>query len=420
MARVLLLTQVLPYPLDAGPKVRAYYMARHLSEKHEVTLASFVRTDDTSQHVEHLRGFCHAVHTVPIHRSPLRTLRAGLKGLITGLPVVVARDESEEMETLLCRLAAKISFDVIHADQLSMAGYGQLAARAAREVGGRPKTLLDEHNAIYLLTGRMVATEKRPIPRAVMAREAQAFTRYEREMCRSYDALLTVTSEDQERLLALFAASDQAVLERKITVVPICVDPDGVQTVPREACGPPTILHLGTMFWPPNITGVLWFAREVLPRVHKEVPEARFVIAGKNPPPEVTSLASDPRIEVTGYAPDPTPYLAGADVFVVPLLAGGGMRVKILDAWLWGLPVVSTAIGAEGIEYREGENLLVAADAVAFAGAVVRLLSDGALNARLRAAGRSWVEERYGWRRVYRAVDAVYAALSEAPQNAQR
>jgi glycosyltransferase involved in cell wall biosynthesis len=168
------------------------------------------------------------------------------------------------------------------------------------------------------------------------------------------------------------------------------------------------------MFWPPNITGVLWFAREVLPRVHKEIPEARFVIAGKNPPPEVASLTSDPRIEVTGYAPDPAPYLARADVFVVPLLAGGGMRVKILDAWLWGLPVVSTLIGAEGIEYREGENLLIASEAEAFAEAVVRLLSDGALNARLRVAGRCWVEERYGWRQAYRAVDAVYAGLLEA------
>jgi glycosyltransferase involved in cell wall biosynthesis len=428
MARVLLLTQVLPYPLDAGPKVRAHYMLRHLSEQHEVTLVSFVRTDDSPQHVEHLRGLCHAVHTVPIRRSLLRTARAALEGLLTGLPAVVVRDEIEEMERLLRRLASDIPFDVIHADQLSMAGYGQLAARAAREAGGRPRTLLDEHNAIYLLTGRMAATEKRPLARAAMAREARAFARYERQMCRSYDALLTVTSEDREHLLALFETSDQAAIARKITVVPICVDPEGVLPVPRtvttsarcEASGPPTILHLGTMFWPPNITGVLWFAREVLPRVHKEVPEARFVVVGKNPPPEVASLASDPRIEVTGYAPDPIPYLARADIFAVPLLAGGGMRVKILDAWLWGLPVVSTAIGAEGIEYGEGENILIADDAEAFAGAVVRLLHDGALNARLRAAGRTWVEVHYGWRRAYRAVDAVYAALSEAPRNVQK
>jgi glycosyltransferase involved in cell wall biosynthesis len=420
MARVLLLTQVLPYPLDAGPKVRAYYMARHLSEQHELTLVSFVRADDTLECIEHLREFCHAVHTVPIRRSLLRTARAGLKGLLTGLPAVVARDETNEMETLLRRLAAETPFDVIHADQLSMAGYGQIAARAARETGRGPKTLLDEHNAIYLLADRMAATEKRLLPRAVMAREARAFARYEREMCRRYDALLTVTAEDREHLLALFEASERAVLEQKITVVPICVDPDGVQPIPREACGPPTILHLGTMFWPPNITGVLWFAREVLPRVHEEVPEARFVVVGKNPPPEVAGLASDPRIEVAGYAPDPTPYLARADVFAVPLLAGGGMRVKILDAWLWGLPVVSTAIGAEGIETREGENILIAGDAEAFAGAIVRLLRNGALNARLRAAGRAWVEERYGWRRAYRAVDAVYAALSEAPRNVQK
>jgi glycosyltransferase involved in cell wall biosynthesis len=386
-------------------------MLRHLAGRHEVTLVSFVRPDDPPEAVEHLRTLCHAVVAVPIRRSALRNLRAGLKGLLTGLPMVVARDEIEEMESVLRRLSAAATFDVIHADQLSMAGYGQLAARAARSAGGRPATLLDEHNAIYQLAARMSATERRLLRRAAMAREARAFTRYEREMVRRYDALLTVTSEDREHLLALFEADERALLERKFTVTPICVDPDRTPLIPRSGDGAPAIVHLGTMFWPPNIEGVLWFARRVLPEVRRIVPDARFMIIGKNPPPEITDLAADPRNEVTGYAADPGPYLACADAFVVPLHAGGGMRVKILDAWLWGLPIVSTPIGAEGIEIRDGENLLIAEDASAFAAAVVRLLSDGALNARLRAAGRSWVESRYGWRQVYGRVDRVYASL---------
>jgi glycosyltransferase involved in cell wall biosynthesis len=109
--------------------------------------------------------------------------------------------------------------------------------------------------------------------------------------------------------------------------------------------------------------------------------------------------------------PDPTAYLAQSDAFVVPLHAAGGMRVKILDAWLWGLPVVSTPIGVEGIEYRDGENILIAEDAGAFAEAVARLLSDRELGDRLRAGGRSWVEARYGWRQVYAQVDRVYESI---------
>ncbi|MEJ2737632.1 MAG: glycosyl transferase family 1, partial [Anaerolineae bacterium] len=97
MARVLLLTQVLPYPLDAGPKIRGYHMLRHLASHHQVTLVSFVRPDDTPQAIEHLKDICDAFHCVPMHRSLGRNLRAGLKGLATGLPMVIVRDEIKEM-----------------------------------------------------------------------------------------------------------------------------------------------------------------------------------------------------------------------------------------------------------------------------------------------------------------------------------
>lgn len=410
MSRILFLTQVLPYPLDAGPKVRAYHMVRHLATQHAVTLVSFVRSDDRAAYVEHLRNLCQDVYTVPIHRSVARNVRAGFKGLFTGRPIVIARDEMAEMATTLRQLARGQDFDLIHADQLSMASWGLLAAESASR---RPPTVLDQHNAIYRLTERM-AGEAIGLRRLVTGREARAFRRYETNMVRSYDALLTVTAEDRDHLLALFPAEERAALAAKFTTVPICVDPAAVLPV-TPSTHPPTILHLGTMFWPPNVNGVLWFAHEVLPLVWQAVPEARFVVVGKNPPPEVQALAADPRVEVTGYVADPQPYLAGADVFVVPLFSGGGMRVKILDAWLWGLPIVATPVGAEGIRLRDGENILIAGDAAAFASATVRALQNPDLNAALRANGRAWVEETYAWQVVYRAVDRVYARLINTP-----
>ncbi|MGQ9768607.1 MAG: glycosyl transferase family 1, partial [Anaerolineae bacterium] len=101
---ILFLTQVLPYPLDAGPKVRAYYMLRHLAGRHAVTLVSFVRPDDRPEYVAHLRGLAAAVHTVPIRRSPWLNLRAAARGLLTGLPMVIVRDEMPAMAALLRRL----------------------------------------------------------------------------------------------------------------------------------------------------------------------------------------------------------------------------------------------------------------------------------------------------------------------------
>lgn len=417
MAHILFLSQVLPYPLNSGAKIRQFYMLRHLSRRHEVTLVCFTRADDPPEAVDHLRGICHAVHTVPMRRAVWRNVRAAAKGVISGLPMVVARDEVAEMSLLLRRLVEEHAYDVIHADQLSMAWWGRLAARLSG--AHRPHTLLDQHNAVYLLTQRIAETERNLVRRLIAAREARAFARYERTMCREFDAILTVTAEDREHLLKLFAPHEREYLAARFTEVPICGDPEAVSPVIHRESEQPTMLHLGTMFWPPNANGVLWFVREVLPLIHRQVPNARFVVAGKNPPPEVQALAADPRVEVTGYVADPMPYLEAADAFVIPLHAGGGMRVKIVDAWLWGLPIVSTPVGAEGIRVQDGENILLAEDAPAFAQAVVRLLTEPDLNRRLRVAGRAWVEANYAWQVVYRKVDKVYASLLGADETSR-
>jgi glycosyltransferase involved in cell wall biosynthesis len=294
-----------------------------------------------------------------------------------------------------------------------MAGYGQWAAEALAGRRRPPATLLDEHNAVYLLAERMARDETHPLRRALATREASAFRKYEAAMLRAYNAILTVTEEDRHALLALFAAGERAALAAKLTVAPICVDPDQMPVVPRAAGGPPTILHLGTMFWPPNIHGALWFAREVLPLVREAVPDCRFVIVGKNPPAAVRQLALDPQIEVAGYVADPTPYLAAADAFIVPLATGGGMRVKIIEAWARGLPVISTRTGAEGIATTDGRDILLVDDhdAAGFAAAVIAALRNAELNFGLRAGGRATVEARYSWREVYRKIDTIYAGL---------
>ena len=201
---------------------------------------------------------------------------------------------------------------------------------------------------------------------------------------------------------------------KKFTSIPICIDPlekqPGKHNSKRNR-RKPMILFLGTMFWPPNAEGILWFARDVLPLVHKRIPDARLVIAGKSPPRKVHALAADARIEVTDYVSDSGKYVSSADVFIVPLLTGEGMRVKILDAWAWGLPIVSTSIGAEGICIEKDQNILIADSAVEFAEAVIQVLTDRLFNLRLRSAGRAWVSANYDWRVRYRLVDQVYDRL---------
>lgn len=407
--RVLFLTQVLPYPLVGGAKIRAYYMLRYLAQAHEVTLVSFVRDDDRPEDVAHLRQFCAAVHTVPLRRSRWQDGAALLQSVGRRQPVVIVRDDVAALRRLLRQLAQATPFDRVHADQTAMAQYGLWVQAVAGEK--RPFTILDQHNAMYVLVGRQAALE-RGARRWLWQREARLLARYEADLCRRYDHVLTVTAEDKAALLRLLSAQEQVALANKFTPLPICGDPLERPLLPLADEGP-HIIHLGTMFWPPNVEGVLWFAREVLPLILRQTPAAHFTIVGKNPPPEVWALAGPGaplagNISVTGFVEDPAPLLARSRVFIVPVRAGGGMRVKIIDGWQWGLPIVSTTLGAEGVATRPGENILLADDPAEFATAVGQLLGDKGLRERLRENGRAWVETTYNWRTVYAQLDNLY------------
>jgi glycosyltransferase involved in cell wall biosynthesis len=402
VARVLYLTQVLPYPLNTGARVRQYYVLRQLARTHEVTLVSFVRGDDKPEHVAHLKTFCHAVHTVPMTRSRWRDGRAAIQGVLTQIPIVIARDEIVTMQQTLARLQASESFDVVHADQVSMSRYG-LLNRTARHV-------LDLHNAMYLVTERLAAHETNPLKRLVLRREARALARYEAELCAKYDQVTFVTDEDRKLIEQQLSRWEVRVPDQRFTTIPICIDPSDKPPI-QPVAQPQRITALGVMFWPPNAEGVLWFAQEIWPRIHAQQPHLIFTVVGKNPPEYLTQLHGTQGIEVLGFVPEVEAILADTAVFVVPLRAGGGMRVKILDTWSWGLPIVSTRIGAEGIDIRDGENILIADTPTAFSAAVLRAANDLDLNQCLRRNGRRWVEEKYDWKTIYRAWDEVYARL---------
>lgn len=428
MSHLLFLSQLLPYPPDAGPKVRAYYLLRYLSQKHRLTLLAFTRPDDTSEAIEHLRSFCQAVHTVPIRRSRLNDARFLLLSMLAGQPFAIRRDFSPAMAQKIDRLLASRDFDAVHADQLWMAQYALRALRLIQSSESPLRLILDEHNACFRIFQRLARSEKDPLRRWLLEREWRALKRYESRACSRFHQVVTVTKEDRITLENLVygedgrphGEADHPCAYPQFTTIPICVDVQANLPI-RPIPNPKDILHLGTMFWLPNVEGILWFAREAWPLVRERVPEASFTIVGKSPPSEIRALSRNhsglysapssegpSSIHVTGYVPNPLPYLQKAGVFIVPLLSGSGMRVKILDAWSWGLPVVSTTIGVEGIHHRDGENILIADEPEAFAQAVVRVLCDADLAGRMRENGRRWVEQHYDWRQVYPAWEAIY------------
>jgi len=391
VGRILFLSQLLPLPLDAGPKVRAYYVLRHLAEAgHDVTLACFVRPSDRESDVRALGRFCRHVATVPLRRSRAKDLRDGLRSLCSSSPFLILRDQVPAMAQGIRRLLEDGMWDAVHADQLWMAPY---AARCS----SAPFKVLDQHNAVFRVPERLATHQRNPLAREFLRREAQKLAAFERETVGRFDRVVWVTEEDRA------ACSPARGAGRRDPVIPIAVDPSATRPVDRPR--PFRVMFLGGLHWPPNAEAVQWFVTRVWPKVRAAVPDCAFTVIGRGSPGRLRDTSG---IEITGYAPDLGPSLAETAAFVVPLLTGAGMRVKILDAWCWELPVVSTSIGAEGLKGVHGENLLIADDPDAFAEHLIRVLRDGREASRIAHNGRATGEAWYDWRKVYRAWDSVY------------
>jgi len=396
--KILFLTQVLPYPLDSGPKIRAYYVLRQLAAEHHITLVSFVRTQKETRDAEHLRPYCKGIHLLPLVRSRTRDAWHMAGSLLSGRPFVIQRDRSASMRKSLKKLTSQDSYDVIHADQLNMAQYALECPARAR--------ILDAHNAVWTVVRRLCQSTPRGLRRLLLELEWRKMRHYEGDVCSRFDRVMTVTEEDQ---CALASITENAP---DMHVIPIAVDAAALRQVQHDGESQ-RIISVGTMFWPPNVEGMRWFVEAVYPLIKRAIPEAALDIIGARPVPEIRDLAQlDSNIRVLGYVEDVLPYLGQSVVFIVPLRAGGGMRVKILDAWARGIPIVSTSIGCEGITgAAHGKNILVADRPTEFADQVVRVMRDGNLARRLIHNGRHTVETSYDWRSLYSDYARLYHEL---------
>jgi glycosyltransferase involved in cell wall biosynthesis len=411
--RILFLTQILPYPPDAGPRVKSWHVLRYLIEQgHEVTLVAFVRSEE-AVHLPALQQYCAAVHTVPIRRSRLADGAFWLRSHLRNRPFLVERDDLRAMRRLVSTLVAGGRFDVLHADQLTMAQFG--LAKDRRPSQKRPALLFDAHNAVWTIVERLRPAAPLAL-RTLLALEARRIKSYEGWVVREYDHTLAVTEPDRQALLAACDATRGYDPQRPpaITVVPITVDAAELTPVPASDESA-NILTLGTLHYPPNADGIRWFVEEVFPLVRQNR-AATLTIVGKNPPAELREAAGrhPEAIELTGYAPRLEPYLARAALMVVPVRAGGGMRVRILEAFARGKPVVTTTVGLEGIEAQPGRDVLVADRPADFAAAVSQLLGDPGLRRELGNNGRRLVESRYDRRIALGQMDAVYESLANA------
>jgi len=393
---ILFLAHLLPWPLSGGGQIKSYHTLQILSRRYDVSLLAFIRRADEEQNVAPLAPFCREARTVPLQRSRLRDGGVAVSSLLAGRSFLIARDDAPAMHRAVREILRVGRFEAIHVDHLQMAQF------VPGDFEGR--VVLDHHNIEHRIPQRMAQTSGNPLLRAFAAREWPRLRRFELAACRRADRVLVVSDEDRDGLIAL--APD---LGNRVETVPIGVDTNYFGVVKRKADSK-TLLSIGTMYWPPNVDSMLYFCREILPGIKRQVPDVRLNIVGAKPTPAITALA-DETVTVTGSVPDVRPWAEDCGAFVVPLRAGSGMRVKILNALAMGLPVVSTTIGAEGIAITDNENILLADGPDAFAQTTIRLLRDGELAARIAAGGRRLMAEQYAWDRVGDRLLGVYERI---------
>lgn len=390
---VLAVTSELPWPLDTGGHLRSYHLLRALAQSFHVRLVTGVLPGQE----EAVAALRHAGLDVrPASVGPRVVWREAARALtaaIHGEPYVLYRRHDRfAVRTAVREELQRELPDVVYLDHLDSLVFRQ-------ELAGL-RVVMDLHNVYSTLTDR-AALERRGVARIYLRREARLLQQMESHAARLSETLLTVSQSDASHFLALGG--------RAVHVVPNAVDCAAYDSLPTgRRSGSPVLLYVGAMSWAPNASAARYLACEMLPKVRCRFPEIRLRIVGRDPTPEVEALRGLAGVEVTGTVKSMIPHLAEAHVLVVPLEAGGGTRLKILEAFAAGLPVVSTPVGCEGLSVKHGEHLLVS-HREQFAENVLTLLADEQLGTQLAAKARGLVREQYDWAVVSEAACAAVA-----------
>ncbi|MGJ5818494.1 glycosyltransferase family 4 protein [Paludibaculum fermentans] len=396
--KVLAVTYGLPFPLSEGCKIRDHNLLRALAAEAEVHLLCFCKDDRFPDDVGPLPGFCSSIETYPVpdRQPPL----AVFQHLIAGRPLATFPFYFPEFARRIAELARKHKVDVVQLEHSFLAPYvaaippGCLRIQSLHNIGEQQ----------YASMARM----KRTSPAAWL--KAIAMRGWEAEWTRRFDGVVSVSQPEAEWV------------RRRAPQPPVCVIPNGVDCASLRPLPEPEagndLLFIGTLGYPPNTDAVRWMVEAILPKVRAQVPDIRFVVVGRNPGAGIRALAATGAFELHADVPDILPYYRRCRLSVVPLRAGGGTRLKILESMALERPVVSTAIGCEGLEVVHGEHLLIGDTPEALSGQIVSVLTGEVLRQDLVRNARRFVELNHDWPALGSRLCSFYNQLMTARRQA--
>lgn len=369
--KILQLMKWLSRAEDTGGKIRCFRIGKALAAFADVDAAGFVVPgDEPSGREEHLSSY-HRLYPFPALQEA-RQLPQILTSFAGGLSLRTARFLPGGFRAFMKNIIRNNGYDAIHVEELPLMASLDIPSLHI-------PVIFSSHNVESELSFRMF--RRRNIFIKLLAGvEYRRTAQEERNAVMRAGATLAVSQRDKDSLMRLVHQNASS-----IHVLPNCAH-DRFQPSLRKEPGK-GLLTVGSFGWYPNREGLLWFVDKVLPLLRKKFPEEIIRVAGSEIDASLRRMLENKGIQVFSDVPDMLPFLQEARLLFVPLRIGGGTRIKILEAWAAGLPVVSTSIGAEGLPYRHGVNMLVADDVMRFAGEICTLLEDDGLCTRLRSEG---------------------------------
>jgi polysaccharide biosynthesis protein PslH len=403
--QLLFLCQTLPYPPDGGVWIRTYHVLRLLSQAFDVTALCFERAASAGQGIdwkvaaghEALGRFADVeVFAIPQKHSRLRYAWDHLRSLASGRVYTTYLYESREFRSRVRQLVRSNRYDLVHVDSLDLATY--LPA-----CGSLPVVCV-HHDVESALLRRRAAVERNRWRRSYLKLQAGLMEDVERRWCERVALNVTVSNHDRMLLQRIAPGS-------RVTVVPNGVDPDEFRSDGHNGTG---VAYVGGTTPFPNRDALEFFCDRILPSVRTLIGDLPVRWIGRAAPEEQQHYRDRFGIELTGYMEDVRPMMRQAACHIVPLRTGGGTRLKILNSWAMGKPVVATSVGCEGLEAIDGTNILIRDDPDDFATAVRAVIENSQLRQQLIDGGRETVDRLYSWDVLGRELIQTYLTAADA------
>lgn len=380
--RILILDEEFPYPTNTGKRTRSFNLYRRLAKQFQIRYVGYGETDSNAAAVLRAEGIepIAVPNRVPAKQGPGFYLRL-FANLVSPWPYIVMSHFSRVYQEAVRASVADFRPDLVLCEWTPYAAYVKNLSSVRKVVS--------THNIESDIWQRYYETETNLARRLYIREQWRKVQQFERAALGWVDGALAVSDLDRARLA-------QWRPGLALTVVPNGVDLDYFRPAPQPE-ERRHVVFTGSMDWRPNQDAVRYFVQEILPPLRRVCPDIECTFVGRSPPPDVQALGRVPGIHITGTVDDVRPYVDRAAVYVVPLRIGGGSRLKILEALSMERAVISTSVGAEGLDVVDHRHLRLEDDPEAFAKSVLALLDDPEQCRNLGAQGRRLVEQQYGW-----------------------